>query len=536
MHWRKSTWALILWTALMALWEGYLGSILNCAYADQVCHAKETGNYTVVFFLWIFGAVPVAIFWYSSRPNKPRPCPACAMSVPAGLLRCQRCGFDFAAAAAGRVVPVYSACWQCQAPVLQGQPACGSCGAPFVWQTQQPSALGHGSARFETETVAGLGRRLASAIIDGAFLFGTAVAAVVVMDQVGYHQVGNQMVYSPAASAVQALWYLFLAAYHPVCWWSLQGTAGQRVLGLRVVRVSDGSSLGLRATILRYLVFVACIATVIPGLISAFMARSNPRRQMWWDRVGGSAVVCTVQSADRSPQMQALGSGTVSLQFGLLQASPGRFSILQNSRWLIPGNTTPHLLRIQRGLFGRLRISIDGQVQASLRRMGWGSVTRTSDPMTVDGHQVVVFGQYFLVPKALLGILNGATYYFDVFVDGRSMLDGSDIGVLAGRVAASEQSPAAQLYRRQMSPGGMAPVITVGEAVALMHEPGFLAGWAVLIVGNVLVLQVGARGWRWVAGAASPSLRTWLRALVVAVCIVGLVAVMLAGAAAAQRL
>jgi hypothetical protein len=153
-HWRKSTWALILWTTLMALWEGYLGSMLNCAYADQACHAEETGNYTVVFFLWIFVTVPLAIFWYRSRPNKPRPCPACAVSVPAGILRCQRCGFDFAAAAAGKVVPVYSACWQCQAPVLQGHTTCGNCGAPVVWGTQPPSALGYEHARLRGETAA----------------------------------------------------------------------------------------------------------------------------------------------------------------------------------------------------------------------------------------------------------------------------------------------------------------------------------------------------------------------------------------------
>lgn len=145
MNWRKSTWALILCAVLAALWEGYLGSILNCAYADQVCHAKETSNYTVVFLLWTIVAVPMAIFWVRSRPNRSRSCPVCATSVPAGLVRCQRCGFDFWAAAAGTAVPqapVYSACWWCRAPVIRGQAACNVCGAQLAWQMPPPPTQG----------------------------------------------------------------------------------------------------------------------------------------------------------------------------------------------------------------------------------------------------------------------------------------------------------------------------------------------------------------------------------------------------------
>jgi hypothetical protein len=64
-----------------------------------------------------------------------------------------------------------------------------------------------------------------------------------------------------------------------------------------------------------------------------------------------------------------------------------------------------------------------------------------------------------------------------------------------------------------------------GEAVALSHEPGLLAGWAVLIVGNILVLQAGTRAWRWSGNAASASTRSWPKALVLSICVIGLVAV-----------
>ena len=52
------------------------------------------------------------------------------------------------------------------------------------------------------------------------------------------------------------------------------------------------------------------------------------------------------------------------------------------------------------------------------------------------------------------------------------------------------------------------------------------------LVGNILVLQAGARAWRWSGNAASPSTRSWLKALLLSICEIGLVAVVVAGAAA----
>jgi hypothetical protein len=220
---------------------------------------------------------------------------------------------------------------------------------------------------------------------------------------------------------------------------------------------------------------------------------------------------------------------------GLIESRAGRFSAMHNTRWVLPGNNSFHVLAISRGLFGRLGVSVDGRAVASLGRMGLGGVTRTSQPISVDGHQVVVFGQYLLRQGGLAGAFNLAAYYFDVFVDGRSLLDGSEIGVLAGRVGAAQSSPAALFYRRLWSPANIVPTITVGEAVALTREHAFLAGWVVLLVGNVLVLQAGARGWSWTA-RVRPGVRRWTKAFVVALCVVGLATVMLAAALAAQRL
>ena len=137
---------------------------------------------------------------------------------------------------------------------------------------------------------AGLGVRLASLLID--FLFASLIVAVVLMDQVGYRQVGNAMVYSSAAMLVQWVWFSFLVAYYPVCWWRFQGTVGQLLLGLRVVRAADESSLGVGTTTIRYLVFTICVLAVLPALVSAGVASFDPRKQTWWDKVGDSVVVC----------------------------------------------------------------------------------------------------------------------------------------------------------------------------------------------------------------------------------------------------
>lgn len=140
-------------------------------------------------------------------------------------------------------------------------------------------------------TWAGSGIRLGAVVLDGVFLLASAIASVVLMDHVGYRQVGNEMVTSPAASMVESLWYVFLVVYHPVCWWCFRATVGQRLLRLRVVRAADGSRLSLGRTAVRYLVFAICAGTVVPALVAAWVANSQPSKQTWWDKVAKSVVV-----------------------------------------------------------------------------------------------------------------------------------------------------------------------------------------------------------------------------------------------------
>jgi hypothetical protein len=61
MHWRKSTWALIAWTALMALWLPTSVSESNRAngYAELAVLA--------VLSMWLVVALPLGAYWYTRR-------------------------------------------------------------------------------------------------------------------------------------------------------------------------------------------------------------------------------------------------------------------------------------------------------------------------------------------------------------------------------------------------------------------------------------------------------------------------------------
>jgi hypothetical protein len=71
MHWRKSTWALIAWTALCLLWMLY--SAWATANGNAAgCDPSECGTYVgiaigIVVFAWLLVAVPLGAYWYTRR-------------------------------------------------------------------------------------------------------------------------------------------------------------------------------------------------------------------------------------------------------------------------------------------------------------------------------------------------------------------------------------------------------------------------------------------------------------------------------------
>lgn len=68
-RWRKATWAIVIWTALMACW--LLFGVLN----PEGESAEKYGVFYVmavgvgIFFIWLFGVLILTIVWLLSRPK-----------------------------------------------------------------------------------------------------------------------------------------------------------------------------------------------------------------------------------------------------------------------------------------------------------------------------------------------------------------------------------------------------------------------------------------------------------------------------------
>jgi uncharacterized RDD family membrane protein YckC len=133
----------------------------------------------------------------------------------------------------------------------------------------------------------GIGIRFGALLIDAAFVLATAIVAGLLMGMVG----GPGTDTTPAAMAIWLLWLFFVLSYHPASWYVFDCTIGQRALGLRVRRRSDGQSLGFGAVNIRYIVF--CVETLIfpLGMIAAALAASDPIKRTWHDEAAGSVVV-----------------------------------------------------------------------------------------------------------------------------------------------------------------------------------------------------------------------------------------------------
>jgi uncharacterized RDD family membrane protein YckC len=137
----------------------------------------------------------------------------------------------------------------------------------------------------------GIGPRIGAMLLDLVFMLIALMVAALVAEAFGVQHYVTHDVYSTGATASYLTWCILAVAYPPTCWWAFQGTVGQRVLGLRVVRLTDGASLGVGSTTLRFLIWAVCTLPVIPGAIAAIMAQDNPMKRAWWDDAAGSVVV-----------------------------------------------------------------------------------------------------------------------------------------------------------------------------------------------------------------------------------------------------
>ena len=107
-HWRKMTWVLIIWCAIILIWAiaGTAGNDCATQAGDQFLSAKDaqsaceagTGiGVALVLLIGFFGFVFFGLIWFMTRP-KGRDCPVCGSTVKRGMTVCSSCGHDFAAA------------------------------------------------------------------------------------------------------------------------------------------------------------------------------------------------------------------------------------------------------------------------------------------------------------------------------------------------------------------------------------------------------------------------------------------------------
>lgn len=109
LRWRKMTWALVIFSALMLVWaiaggaaaqdEGAIrdcmeGGILSRADCEDLQDAGTGLGVAFIFILWFIGFLILSLVWLMSRP-KHRTCPHCGNDVKKGRTTCKNCGYDF---------------------------------------------------------------------------------------------------------------------------------------------------------------------------------------------------------------------------------------------------------------------------------------------------------------------------------------------------------------------------------------------------------------------------------------------------------
>jgi predicted amidophosphoribosyltransferase len=126
-HWRKATWAAVIWTVLMAFWT-FTGSTATMGAGLGI---------VLLFLVWFVGFVVLSLIWLMSRPQQ-RLCPVCGEPVKKGLTVCRKCGHNFAAALGKPAAALEPRCPRCHKPIAIDQPTCGNCGMTITWGTQPP--------------------------------------------------------------------------------------------------------------------------------------------------------------------------------------------------------------------------------------------------------------------------------------------------------------------------------------------------------------------------------------------------------------
>ena len=105
LRWRKMTWVLLIWVAIIIAWVAAGVNQADCENeltdSSQLgCEAGTGIGVGLVILFGFLGFFVLAFIWFVTRPK--RHCPACGRDVKKGQTACRKCGFDLAAAARGQ--------------------------------------------------------------------------------------------------------------------------------------------------------------------------------------------------------------------------------------------------------------------------------------------------------------------------------------------------------------------------------------------------------------------------------------------------
>lgn len=87
-HWRKMTWAIIVWCVLILTWAVAGGASNKCASQttalnQNACEAGTGIGVALILFIGFFGFVFLSLIWFMSR-LRTRPCPNCGEDIQEG--------------------------------------------------------------------------------------------------------------------------------------------------------------------------------------------------------------------------------------------------------------------------------------------------------------------------------------------------------------------------------------------------------------------------------------------------------------------
>ncbi len=163
----------------------------------------------------------------------------------------------------------------------------------------------------ETDLLATIGQRIGARLLDGLVI---GLPLTLLMFLVSDVSEDRKTIDTPLWAPVVAT---LVAALYEVVLVRMRGqTVGKRVLGIKVVRVTDGNLPDWTASVVRYLLPVVPLLVPVPVLNIALsltvylVAVTHPLRRGWHDRAAGTLVIKAEPTPRaRSRSTEANGSG-----------------------------------------------------------------------------------------------------------------------------------------------------------------------------------------------------------------------------------